>query len=543
GLFMKMPNASTFNYAPSLPRNLFYSRIWEDQKGNLLTVANERHWLYARTEAIFLLDEQNEKTDFDFLLYQHNYLLAVASKDFNDVIYAGMDPGFKVIKNNYSTITTYFDVDLNKSSYAPVMRGIVEGDSGIIYTAKESRFWLKINSKTGARDTLQINDEAGNPLYLHCAKNLILQDKYLWGSTCDGETNGYIIRYDTQTGEVKRYFLDYRIDYLLIDSKDRFWIIADRGESTGILLTFNPTTGSYAPYDFQEKINPLANARPLYLYETRDNNIWVGTTNGLYYFNPDTRQYGLYSNKSTSGAKLSSNYIMDIYEDDHGRLMLGTSNGLCILDRTTNEIDCLLKKDGLPNNVVCSILPDYKGNYWLSTFNGLSYFDFNSKLFRNFYASDGLSNNEFNKLSKMRGSDGRFYFGSINGINSFSSEDMLKQNIPPPPLLTKITRFDTVEDTIIEQVSSLVELAELVISPAVGYFQIDFALPKFVNPTKNQFQIKLENLDSDWSYLGNQHSVRYNFLPPGEYILKIKGDDSKGNWSAESRDLKIIVQQ
>ncbi|MEL7020214.1 MAG: two-component regulator propeller domain-containing protein [Bacteroidota bacterium] len=541
GLFVKTPDSDTLVYASGLDKNLMYNRAWEDSKGNLLVLASERHWLYARSSDVFLLDKNNQWQDFNFLLKNDQYLLSVTSRDFYDVIYTGMDPGFKIVKNNYSTVQTYLDVDLKKALYTPVMRGIVEGENGIIYTAQESRFWLQINTHTGKIDTIPLRNEQGNIMYPNCTRNLVLQGDYLWGSSCQQEDKGYLIRYHIPTKETKIYYIDYKIDYLFIDTTRRFWLVAGRGEDSGILLLFNPETGGYAPYNFRETVNPIANVHLIIMYETLDGDIWIGTTGGLYQLDHQTSEFKLYSQSSDSN--MASDYIMDIHEDETGKLWLGTNGGLCVLDRKTQQIKKWQKKDGLPSNVVCGILPDGAGKYWLSTHNGLSYFDAETELFRNFYATDGLTDNEFNKLSKLHASDDKFYFGGINGINSFVSEELLQQRTPPAPLLTNIVRFDTSRDTIIEQNSQLDQLSELVISPAIDYFQIDFVLPHIINPSKNQFQIKLEGLDEQWIYIGNQHNVRYNFLPHGTYTLKIRGADSKGNWSTDSRDLDIIVQQ
>lgn len=543
GVFVKSPNSSIFSFAPKLPQEQIYNRLWQDNQGNYLVVASSRHWRYAPTEAVYLLSSENEIQDFSFLIHRDRYLLAASADDFNDVLYIGMDPGFKVVKNNYSNVTTYFDVDPEKVSYAPIMRGIVEDSVGHIYAAKESFYWMYINRHTNEQDTIFIKDERGRDIDLQCSKNLVIQDGYLWGVSCKGETNGFLIRYDIDKQTSKIYNFDYRLDYVLIDSKGKFWIVGDRGEQNGILLNFDPETGISSPYQFKENINPLASVRPQILYESRDQTIWIGTNNGLFFVNPNTGNYGVYKDDDPNSVQLPSDYIMDIYENEEGQLLLGTSNGLCILNQKEKFIQIFKKKDGLPNNLICGILPDDKGNYWLSTYNGLSYFDTKTHLFRNFYSTDGLSNDEFNKVSSLRDKMGRFYFGGINGVSSFLSEELLQQVTPPPPLLTQITRFDNSKDTLIEQNYGLSDLTDLVISPSIGYFQIDFALAQFVNPNKNQFQIMLEGLDTDWSYLGNNHSIRYNFLPPGNYTLKIKGADSKGNWSETSRDLNIHVQQ
>jgi hypothetical protein len=53
----------------------------------------------------------------------------------------------------------------------------------------------------------------------------------------------------------------------------------------------------------------------------------------------------------------------------------------------------------------------------------------------------------------------------------------------------------------------------------------------------------LEGFEDRWFYQGNTPSIRYNKLPAGDYELKVKASDSRGNESANILSIPIIVNQ
>ena len=62
-------------------------------------------------------------------------------------------------------------------------------------------------------------------------------------------------------------------------------------------------------------------------------------------------------------------------------MWIGTSDGLCKLDKKTNKLVTYTEDDGLSNNNIYGILIDNHGNLWMSTNNGISKFDVNEDKF------------------------------------------------------------------------------------------------------------------------------------------------------------------
>lgn len=68
-----------------------------------------------------------------------------------------------------------------------------------------------------------------------------------------------------------------------------------------------------------------------------------------------------------------------------------------------------------------SILEDTDRNLWFGTNQGLVRFNPETHKIRVFTKEDGLLGNQFNYKSALKASDGKFYFGGVDGLISFLS--------------------------------------------------------------------------------------------------------------------------
>jgi len=154
------------------------------------------------------------------------------------------------------------------------------------------------------------------------------------------------------------------------------------------------------------------------IYVMTNGDVLAGTFNGI--FNVTTKKH-LFENK----------IIYAIYEDLHGRVWVGTSEGLIVLDK--GKQTTYTTADGMPSNTVFAISEDEKGKLWFSSNSGLSCFDESEKVFTNFSARDGLQGNEFSKGAVVRDKDGTLWFAGNNGVTYFQASNIsqIKYNLHP----------------------------------------------------------------------------------------------------------------
>lgn len=546
GVYQYEPAQQIFYLNNKLPVLPNYSQVWEDNKGNLLFAQTDGIGAYPDVQRLFQLQATGEVLDFSYLIILGPRIISIYGNDFSQTIMLGIDTGLKIAQNNVSKVKSFLAKSLKEDERGEIMRGITGNDS-TVYFAEEGGKWFKINLQTDQLTRLPLNDhETGNPLDIDCALDLTLDDEEnLWGISCNNLREGQLHRYDPMTGKTWTYVYPQPIRAFTLGADGTFWLLAEpTTNASGKLLAFDPKRESFEPFHVLGDENPLRDASPYYIIEAKDGTLWVGSSIGLIKIDRRTRRSYTYQTHTNADKNaLRSNIVYVIHEDNKGKLWLGTNDGISILNPETQDIITYNQHNGLASNTVCGILPDEKGNYWISTFNGLSYFDREENLFYNFYKSDGLSHDEFNRFSFYQDHNGRYYFGGVNGLNTFHTSDLLISDTIPTVALTKIIRFNSAQDTIITRFDNLQSLNEIVISPYDTYFQLHFMLPEFANPDRNQFRAWLQDYEKDWTYLGNTPFIRYNSLPPGSYTLLIDGADPNGNWSTNPLQIKIKVKR
>lgn len=537
GVFQYDPSARGFKRPANIPTNELIFKIWEDSKGNILLAQTPSLTINPPASKLYCVTLGGEALDFSYLLDVGNLIVAAHSENFFKTIFFGADTGLKIVQNNRSKVSTFLAQNVGSERRGLVIQGIDGDSSGKVFFTREVDHWYILNTKYDNIDTIKLrDDETGEILEFNCGLD-ISYDKSkneLWGISCPYSKSGQLIRYNLDSCTTTIYPYDFQFNAFSKTSDGMFWLGSQNGTQEGQLVYFDPTTEQFEPFITKENLNPLKEAPPRFLLESRDGKLWVGTENGLYQIDREEDEVETYrvdnENKERS---LSDNTVYVIHEDENGLIWIGTKNGLNRLDPIAQKVEIFNQDDGLANNTVYGILPAENGNFWISTYNGLSYFNPEGKSFKNFYQLDGFSNDEFNRFSYYKDENGRFYFGGVNGLNAFYPVDLLIEENNPPIVLTRFTRFNSKKDSLVIIDSGLHNLHEITISPYDTYFQFHFALPNYTRPQRNQFKAQLVGYENQITYLGNTPTLRYNSLPPGRYTLKLMGADPNGNWSPE----------
>jgi signal transduction histidine kinase/ligand-binding sensor domain-containing protein len=546
GVYQYQPRQGDFQLVDVLPEQSYYTKIWEDQVGNVLLSSSHAPRTAYPLKGLYCIASDGLMLDLSSFLELSPYIVHAAAKNFFETIFLGVDRGLTIVQNQQSKIVKYLAKHQNHDLRGVSMRGMVSDGRRYIYIAREVEHIYQLDLQTGQLDTLRLIDEhSGRAPEITAARNLQLDGQgNLWGVFRAGTASqsGRLLRYNIQDCQLKIYNFDYKINAFTFGADGRLWLCTEPFDAGGgLLVSFDPASERFEPFFEREGRNPLQNAPPHFILEAVNGLLWIGTDNGLYQIDRDNQAAKSYR-ATLGGNSLSSDVIYAIHEAPDGRLLLGTTNGLVIMTPERGEFEHYDRDKGLASNTVCGIVPDEHGNFWISTYNGLSYFDIQNKRFRNFYAIDGLSHDEFNRFSYLRGPDGRFYFGGVNGLNVFKSEDLLVQAEAPPLVLTKVLRYNARKNQTSVQYANLSNLDQLVIGASDSYFTVQFTLPRYINIRRNFYQTFLEGYDKGWSSASNAPNLRLNKLPPGKYNLRVKAVDANGNEAAANLQIPILIQ-
>ncbi len=394
----------------------------------------------------------------------------------------------------------------------------------------------------------------------------------IWVGSDDGGLmcyDGHFVSYPHQDWLSKR-----NVHALCTDNHNNLWI----GTYTDGVIVMNLETGSMRQYMQTSDANSLDNSSSYAIYQDTHGNIWVATMEGLclydakndgfvrigkinsitididedsegnlwlstqgeglWRYNQKTRKLHNFRSEETSNSSLPDNQVNCCLIDEKGKLWVGTFAGLCTYDKKRGAF----KRVSLdvPSQNILSIIED-NGALWLTTERGIVKYVPDEGVQR-FTLHDGLVSEQFQPNSGYKASDGRIFFGTTSGFNSFLPFQIKTNTVMPPVYVTTLSILNREE----HNASGLPLDLTLTKEITIGYgdskmVSLSFASLSYCSPEKIQYAYMLEGFDQDWNYVGNQNSATYTNLPAGTYTFRVKATNNDGIWSDNEASLKIIV--
>lgn len=342
------------------------------------------------------------------------------------------------------------------------------------------------------------------------AHALALKGDELWIGTY---TRGVYVL-NTTTGQLRHY--DYRSlrdasSYAIHhDSKGRTWVATMEG-----FYLYIPETDNF------QRIG-ATNALTIDIDEDSKHRLWLSTQGaGIWCYSPERKEFKQYTHDENDEYSLPSDQVNCITVDASGRLWIGTLVGLCYYDIAKNQFNKV--ELSVETGNIMSIIED-QGALWLSTEHGVVKYEPQSLNLKaqasslntqRFTRNDGLVCEQFQPNAGIKTSDGRIYFGTVNGFNAFFPYQ-IKINHTIPPVYISAQKANN------QMIFSFVALS-------------------YCSPEKNQYAYMLKGYDKDWNYVGNQTRATYTNLPAGTYTFCVKATNNDGIWSEDEATITIVV--
>lgn len=515
-----------------------------DYKYNVfgITEINKQLWICTNIGLFIIpLDELSELKDLSTVVhYEHNGANATSLSGI------GANGAFQ---DREGTIWIYTDGGVSRVFPSKQLFGKLS----IPNKALISEFFFddKINIIGGwGLNALTITDKKFNilqtyqnfPLQLNAqgnhAINTIIKDKdKYWIGTMNGLVS---CDFNTRKFEVFQHneknpnsLAHRRINALLKDSKGRLWVgLYDWG-----LDLYAPETQSFTHFTYNDKkTNSLGDNLVWELIEDKKGNVWVLGNQCLSRFEEASKTFKNFRHEADNPKTLSGERLTCIFLDKKGRLWVGTDNGLNLFNEKTQNFSHWTTDEGLVNNECTNIQEDNEGNLWIATANGLSKFDLQKQKFFNFTELDGLTGNVLTGDFK-KDKDGNFYIGYFERIDKINPKSVKINHTAPKVLLTNLKILDQEKhfDKPLEQIG------ELHLPYYENEFSCNFIAINYNNSAKNQYAYRLEGLEKNWKYVGNQQLATYSNLREGTYVFHVKAANNDGVWNEEGAKLKIII--
>ncbi|MCR5711294.1 MAG: helix-turn-helix domain-containing protein [Prevotella sp.] len=345
--------------------------------------------------------------------------------------------------------------------------------------------------------------------------------------------------------------IDDHVNALAKDNSGNLWIATNGG-----LQVYNPKMDTFSSYTRENGMLSTNNITSLFY--GKSNKLLIGTSEGLVILNLSNREKILLTGNSTNLKTFTNNYITQVFEDSRGLIWVGTREGLNVLNVVSDSLNYITEKQGLCNNSICGITEDRNSNMWITTSNGISRIvvqrnreegTFGYGLY-NYDTKDGLQSNEFNTGSILTKSDGTVLFGGLFGVNWVRQGAKMDQNTLPRVMLTQL--FIGEEEVIVGHeydgnvilAQALNESNKIYLKNKQNTFTIKFAAGNYNQGERLQFMYWMEGRDHDWRN-GDAllHGVKFRDLGSGSYTLHVKAVSADGAVSNQERKLEINIER
>ncbi|MCL1934015.1 MAG: response regulator [Candidatus Azobacteroides sp.] len=320
-----------------------------------------------------------------------------------------------------------------------------------------------------------------------------------------------------------------------IDSKGRRWIGTGWGLCKAAPGSFTFSRVDEVGYDWIFDI-----------FEDRDGNLWFATMgSGLWKYSPADGLFKKYIHEKGQIHTLSSNSISSIMQDSRGCIWLSTDRGgICRYNPQSDNFTTYSIQDGLPDDVSYKIIEDDMHNLWFGTNRGLVCFNPDTKYVRVYTTKDGLLGNQFNYKSALKGKDGKFYFGGIEGLIAFDPDSPEANHLPYPIYITKLSIYNqeiTVHTAGSPLKRSIINTDKIVLPYDQSNISFDAALLSYSTMASNQYYYKMAPLDKDWIKAASNRNISYTRLPPGNYTFMLQATDGGNSSPVASRTLSVVI--
>jgi ligand-binding sensor domain-containing protein len=311
------------------------------------------------------------------------------------------------------------------------------------------------------------------------------------------------------------------------DHNGSIWI----GTNSGLLLKCQ--TGKWKDSSSFKTI--LSDVGDIFkLYEDNQKHLWVCTAiTGVYKLDLQD-DHILKQFKETGGKNdgLLNGGASDIIQYNDSLLLIA-GDGLCILNNKTNSFRYLTAADGLPAEHITTLTIDKQKRLWVGCDGGLYRLNIDNKLFVAYDDGDGITENVFQVSSDVLLNDGRIAIGTPHDFLVFDPEKTIDRNDVPA---VSITGFAMGTENL--SVDSLQQLEKIILPYDKTFISIELSTLSF-HEHYNMYYM-LDGLDKTWKKVYNEEII-YQYLPPGNYSLKLKSQNGDGRESKKITVLQIHV--
>ncbi|HEX6171922.1 MAG TPA: histidine kinase [Chitinophagaceae bacterium] len=458
-----------------------------------------------------------------------NYTDAVTAGKEGWVFVTSIPNGISYFKLNEVISSQYIFADNYGNGYDGYIAGIATGDNNKYYlgTVNGMMEWNRNINTTHFIDFIMPGNKSvwgvkqvGSIGVDHTGK--------IWATVHDSgvvvmDKNKNLLRYFKNDSTDKQSLKVKKVNRILIGPDDHVWLCGYNGISRIDPVTLKVDNFENTPLAMFDSLHVVP------LWFTDKNNLWIAASfDGLFHYNLLTKELS----EVEAFKRYKKDGILDLKVDSFGTIYIGNRAGVQILFKD-GRVKELNQKNGLLVDRGEGLLIDAHNRVWIGNDIGLVCYNPPDSSLKIFDVRYGLSIFGFRLGSYIKAPNGEFVLGTPRGIQYFHPDSLYNKKIN---LNISVTKVET------KNISAAVSGNETFrLRAGDNHVSFYFGSVDFSPHLRTYYEYKLIDIDKDWIKLADQNSVRYNSLPPGKYIFKVRISNDNKTWQEASNEVTIVV--
>ena len=322
-------------------------------------------------------------------------------------------------------------------------------------------------------------------------------------------------------------FRSNTVQAALCDSKGGLWF----GLFYGGIAYYNPKSQSFRQIFSEDKSRTDVRS----FHEDKQGNIWVGTSEGVYLIDCDSKTIKAHYN-------LENNLARCVLKDSEDQVWVGFfGGGLGLYDPQLQSIQLFNVLAKFPSNTINALYEDSRKRLWVATGEGLVCFpSLTDRNYKVYQRESGLANTHIQAIGEDKA--GNIWVSTNKGISCLVDSKDIFSRKSPPAFITNIEITDPLNKP--ENGQSTIALngqKNVQLKYTQNSFSIRFNIQNYALVNQVEYAYMLKGLENSWYTLTDPNNVTFRNLPPGKYQFQVKTRMRNQAWSDATTSLNIRI--
>ena len=279
------------------------------------------------------------------------------------------------------------------------------------------------------------------------------------------------------------------------------------------------------------------------IQELRDGEILVVTRDGFTYFVDGMPSGSFYDEK------IFEKRINKVIADENGNFWIGYSgHGVVFYNKSTGKTKKYTTESGLTSNLVYNLIIDHQGNLVVGYERGVDklYLDDDNNVIKikNYGKVEGFEDLQTMHNSIYLEENNNIWFGTPEGIFKYQPGKEEENKIEPITYISGLKLFyDEVDWS--DYTDSLSSWFSLPVNLSLPYNKNSLVIQYFgnslANPEEVKYQFRLIGMEQTWSPSTYRTEAVYTNLEPGDYTFEVQAANSDGYWNENPARFSFTV--